>query len=585
MDERLRQNSLYALGAFALLILFVRAPAGAQTILRLSADRIAFYYDRFLLEADGHVRITSSDGTTMTGDAFSMDLKLNRFLISSHVHLHSKAGDLSGAAVSDFLDFNRVYFIPIISEPDRWTYLDGNFSQPLKGREMPGDTFEFPAVGNARPDMVSRIATISPRSYVRFAHPTAYIFGAAAPLPSFYVNFGSNQDLSQNSLSGAGYDATWNVTGNDNSITAVHLREDPANHIYASLEQHLAGSHEYAVFSINPATKDQRFFNLVTGDRLGNTLQVNTFSQLFTNQEWLRQPSAASALNYITATQAFRQSYLSSQTTFVNYNLIGPKADAILIHPTASQLTWTTFNHQISHLPLYAQLRYGFGFNHDANGLQSYGGVSYTTIWNHLVGATLYTPSFKFGDRDDSYKTFFFNASFDKQRQWFSVPHHIETATTALSVSRTFSRDLSAYASYNIANTGDYYLSGGYQPYVPIIGGSPVTSFASFRGVATLRTVTLQTTYSASPNLLAIVALHQHRDFPVPYPGLFPLPPTNNLGQYTYATYLGQPPYDVSGEVRARVADHFTIDLQRSYYFNFGTQRWSPQFIVQVSPQ
>ncbi len=553
--------------------------------MRLSADRIAFYYDRFALEADGNVRLESSDGTVVTGDAFSMDLKLNRYLIASHVHLHARGGTLAGAAVSNYLDFNRVYFIPVVGEPDRWTYVDGNYLAPLKGREMPGDVFAFPQLGNARADIVARAATISPKSFVRFARPTAYLFGAGLPLPSFYVNFGSNQDLAQNSLSGASYDATWNVTGNNNSITAVHLRDDPVNHVYASLEQHLAGSHEYAVFSINPATKQNRFFNLFTGDRIGSRFNLTTFSQLFTTQRGFSEPTAASAFNVITATQAFRQSYLTSQTSFVNYDLLGPQAPVSKSHPVSSQLVASTFNHQIARLPLYEQIRYGIGFNHDAYPLQQYGGVNYTTIWNHLAGFTFYTPSVKFGDRDNGYRTMFFNASFDKQRQWFSVPHHVDTATTALSVSRTFSRDISAYSSYTITNTGDYYIHSGYQPYVPVINGSPVQSFASFRGVATQRTLALSTTYSATPNLLATIVFRQHRDFPFPSPGLFAPPPTNVLGQYIYTTYLGQPPYDVTGEVRARFAEHFTIDIQRSYYFNFGTQRWSPQFIVQVSPQ
>lgn len=581
----MRQNSFHILGALVLLTVLTTAAADAQNIIRLSADRIAFYYDRFLVEADGNVRLTTSDGMTVTGDAFSMDLKLNRYLISSHVHLRSRSGELSGAAIANFLDFNRIYFIPVIDEPDRWTYLDADLNHPVKGREMPGDTFEFPQLGDAQPDLIARSAAIIPKSFVRFAHATAYLFGVGVPLPSFYVNFGLNQNLAQNSLSGASFDATWNATGNNNSISAVHLREDPVNHLYASLEEHLAGSHEYAVFSINPATTRDRFWNLFTGDRIGKRFGLTTFSQLFTSQSGLSQPTQASLVNSIDATLAFPQSYLTSQTTLVNYNLIGTQSSAQPDHPTASQLTASTFSHQVAHLPIFEQLRYGIGFNHDAYGLQQYGGVNYTTIWNHLAGFSLYTPSFKFGNRENGYKTFYFNAAFDKQRQWFSVPHRIDTTTTNLSVSRTFSRAFSGFTSYNISNTGDYYNQGGYQPFVPVINGLPIYSFASFRGVATLRTTTLQVAYSANPNFLATVALRQHRDFPVPAPGLFSSPPTNVLGQYLYSSFLGQPPYDISGEVRALVGAHFMVDVQRSYYFNFGTQRWSPQFVIQVSPQ
>ena len=38
---------------------------------------------------------------TISGDAFSMDLRLNRFVIASHVHLRSHAGNIDGAAIAD----------------------------------------------------------------------------------------------------------------------------------------------------------------------------------------------------------------------------------------------------------------------------------------------------------------------------------------------------------------------------------------------------------------------------------------------------------------------------------------------------
>src|SRR6202030_1218435 len=263
---------------------------------------------------------------------------------------------------------------------------------------------------------------------------------------------GPNQDLAQNSLSGASFDTTWNAIGNNNSITALHFRYDSVNRTYLSVEQHFAGAHEYAVVSLNPATKSQKFWNLVTGDRLGKTFQINTFTQLYTDQSGLSSPYASAQATHITHTRALPQSYLQAYTTFVNYNMVGPQAPAEPNHPDSVQLSFSTFAHRVSHLPLYEQIRYGFGFNHDAYGLQSFGGYNYTTIWNHLAGMTFYTPSLKLlGDRDNTYKTYFLNATFDKQRQWFTVPHYIDSATTTVSVSRTFSRPFSAYTSYSVA--------------------------------------------------------------------------------------------------------------------------------------
>ena len=119
-------------------------PAPPSTVLRLRADHIEFYYDRYLIEADGHVQVQTSNGMTISGDTFSMDLRLNRFLVASHLHLRSRGGNLDGAAIADLLDFNRIYFVPVISKPDRWTYENSDFTHPLKGRQMPGDVFYFP---------------------------------------------------------------------------------------------------------------------------------------------------------------------------------------------------------------------------------------------------------------------------------------------------------------------------------------------------------------------------------------------------------------------------------------------------------
>jgi hypothetical protein len=563
-------------------------------LVRLRADHITFYYDRYLVEADGHVRVQTSSGETITGDTFSMDLKLDRFLVASHVHLTSPGGNVDGAAIAYFLSFRRVYLVPVISKPDRWTYLDGDYLHPLRGRQMPGDVFYFPDLSHEDVSLTAHSAVISSTQYVRFGDATMYVTpGVSIPLPSFYVYFGLNRNLAQNSLSGASYDATWNVTGNANAITAAHVRWDNANDLYASFEQHYVSDNAYAVLSDNPATKRIHFWNLVGGDNIGSHFQINVFSQLEEDQTFFEEPASASLVNYVSATQAFRQSSLNAFATLVNYNLTN---EPLFDHTSALQLTWSTFNHRIGKTPFYEAVRYGFGFNHDPynigyppyypnEGLQLYNGVPYFTIWNHLVGYTFYLPGFKFGDRDNVYRTYYFNATTDTQRQWMSLPHHINTTTTTLSLSRTFSRFVNSYVSFNVQNTSDIYNEGGYAvPEAPNdIDGQPDLNLLAFRGAATLRTGTLSTTYSASPNLVTIITYAHHHDFPLAVPGVFSPPPLNNLGQYLYTSWLGEPPDQLTAEVRARLLPHLVVDVQRTDYFNFGTLKWSPQFIVQFS--
>jgi hypothetical protein len=620
-----------SLSAALALLTFVLACASAQanTLVRLSADHIAFYYDRFLIEADGNVRIQTSDGFSASGDAFSMDLKLNRFLVAGHVTLSTGSQHVSGAAISDFLDFNRIYFVPVTSAPDRWTFLNGDLEHPVKGRIMPGDSFYFPDV-TQRPSVTATSAVIGTKNFARFSGATTFLAGAPVPLGSFVVNFSPNQYFAQNSLTGANFDATWNFWGNNNSLSALHLRYDTQNHAYVAFEQHFVGEHEYAIFSGNPLTKSSRFFNLLLYEKLGEAFQVQTFSQFFIDQGIFFQapPYAVTHTTYVNMTAALPHSYLQLNSNFTNYNLLGPGsfntaeqpnknpvAAGNLSHPSQVQLTTTSFQNRVGKLPLFEQIYAGYGFNHDSvgqqygllappvPGLQAFGGfcvfakgappvacpTTYTTIWNTVAGFTLFIPSLKIGDRENPYKAFYLNASFNKQRQWNSLPHYIDNTTTTFSLSRQFSRQVNSYLSYQIANTGDYYREGGYPPCVlqpnPQLPLFCPPSLIAFRGVSTLRTLALGTNFVPNPDFNASLVIRHHTDFPIPVPNLFPLPATNALGQPLYNNYLGQPPNDITADVRARIAPHLILDVQRTYYPNFGNVRWSPYFIVQVLSQ
>jgi hypothetical protein len=615
----MRRLSLSAI-FLPLIFALVCAAGQAATLVRMHADHIAFYYDRFLIEADGHVRIQTSDGFSVTGDSFSMDLKLNRFLIAGHVTLKTATDTVSGAAVSDFLDFNRLYFVPVTSEPDRWTFLNDDLAHPVKGRIMPGDVFFFPDV-TGNPSLTASSATISERTYVHFGGAVANLGGAPVPLGSYVVNFAPNQYFAQNSLSGANFDATINVAGSNNALTAVHIRYDATNFgPYLALEQHLVGKHEYAVFSINPVTKAKKFMNLQLYDLLGTRFQVQTFTQYYSDQSYFGKLKSAAQTTYVTANYAFPHSYVSAVGNLTNYSLLGPGAYSVPSnspnvgaenHPTQLQFTWTSFNNRIGKLPLYEQTYFGYGFNHDSlgnyygvpgtkadpAGLQSYGGYTYYTIYNTLIGYTLSTPSLKFGNLDNAYNTYYLNASLNAQRQWYTVPHHVNTATTTVSLSRQFTRPFGMYLAYQIQNTSDIYEHGGYQPFIPSSASNvncaalPTppdcdAAYAGFLGASTLHTLNFELNYLPIPDFNISLLARKHTDFPAPFPNgdVFQAPLVNPIGQPINYTYLGQPPYDVTPDVRFRLLPHMLLDIQRTYYFNYDNKKWG-SFIIQVLPQ
>lgn len=607
-----------------------RAENPPITLLYLNAKSINFYYDRFLLEADGNVRVRTSDGFTVTGDSFTMDLKLNRFMIAGHVTLHDPSGTVSGAAISDFLDFKRIYFVPVTTEPDRWTFLNGDLAHPAKGRVMPGDAFYFPPI-TTQPDMSGTGAIIGTKTYVRFVGAVAYIAGVGIPLGSNVVSFSSNQYFAQNTLSGATADVTWQVAGSPNALTALHLRYDPTYKLYGSIEQHFVGDHDYAILSVNPATRAEKWWNAMLYEKLGSRFQIQSFTQLYTQQNYLQLPRAAQQTTWINATYAFPHSYVTATSQLVNYNILGPGSLEVpralggnLSHPTFLQVTANSFQNRIANLPLFESIFEGYGFAHDTvgaqqylngfsqypsippvqvPGLQSYGALcpyqpptkhdlkyycpTYTTIYNTVLGFNLFTPSLKLNHPDSPYQEYYFNASFTKQRQWNSLPHYIDNTNTSLTISRQFSRSVHTYLGYQIQNIGDHYINGGYEQCVGPGTTYCPNSFTSFRGVATLHTTSLGFNVVPAPDFNFSLLVRHHQDFPIPVPGLFAFPQNNILGQPLYSWWLGEPPYDATAELRFKILPHTLADISRTLYWYgnpYRAQYWQQNFVIQLLP-
>ncbi len=94
-------------------------------------------------------------------------------------------------------------FCRSMSEPDRWTFLDEDYSKPVPGREMPGDAFAFPDTGGDHAFVIAKQAKIIPKTGVSFKPARIYTFGAYTPTPEYYANFSPNPYFAENSLAGA----------------------------------------------------------------------------------------------------------------------------------------------------------------------------------------------------------------------------------------------------------------------------------------------------------------------------------------------------------------------------------------------
>ncbi|MGH7707410.1 MAG: hypothetical protein ACREM8_04625 [Vulcanimicrobiaceae bacterium] len=561
-----------------------RALAGDAFALR--ANQITFYSDRYLLVGRGDVELQRPDGTRLRGDYFAMNLRLNRYVLAGNVVAQTPAGELKGAAFSEYLDQHRIYFIPVTSEPDRWTFLGDDFAHPLRGREMPGDAFDLPGNDLGAAYVKSNKALIVPHQSVRFTPAQLSVQGVFVPLPDYFYLFSENPNFAENSLSGAEFDGPFPFAGGEHSLSTAHLRYDQFNGLYLAFEQHWVSNHSYIVTSINPLTRPQKQYNLIGFDRLSPVLQVHGFVQESTFQHGFSQPLTAGGVANLQLTLGLRHSFLQLTGDQFYESLLAdpapinglkyygdPSHNFVPDHPSDAFLTWTGVDHRLGYIPLYFRVRSGYGFAH--NGItpeQRIGASSIPTIFEHFAGITLYSPSFRI-NRDKHHRDTFLNFVFDKQRTWFSLPHFIDAQTSTASISKQFSPKFSAFVDYSISNIGDFW--GAQQSLVyPQLAAAPVSplngqsypDYLGFHGFATTRSLVEGITFAPSPNLSGSIQMRENHDFPVPIP------------EPTSRPQIGVAPLQATADVRIRLNNNLLIDLSRSYYFGFGSQYFSPQF-------
>lgn len=565
----------------------------------LRADRIEYDGDRFFLTARGNVRLRITGGYTATARFFSMDVKANRYLLAGHVQVTAPNLSLEGAALANFLDLGRIYFLPSAATPDRVTFLSEDFTHPIAGREMPGDAFALPEHLASHPLLEGREVVVTPHGSLRFAKAMLNTGPLTVPVPDYVLNLAANPNLSENSLAGASFDAAYPFAGSPNATSAFHLRAGGGNGVFGAVEQRLAWRKAYLVGSVSPLNHSLKQYNLLGSTSLTPTLQLQGFSQTQAFQHGFAMPLNASEYLNLRLTQALKRSYLQSTIDQYYQSLLadpegrGPcpggecYGDGTHVfvpnHPVDMQLAWLGFEEKVPKLPLKYRLRSGYNYDHDLYGILppgdlAPGTVSYTqilprnggligvgvpTVTYSFLGATLYLPSYRLA-RDRNGNDLTFNASVDGQRKWYSLPHQVNTVTSTFSLSKTYGTKLSTYASYNIAHTGDQYGDLQRAVYPVPSSGSPVLGSAdwpTFDGFSTLRTLSQAVIFTPNPNFNAGLTFAETNDFPRTVPGVF-----------------GPAPFSVTGETRVRLRRHLLIDLTRTYYYNYGNEHFNPGY-------
>jgi hypothetical protein len=561
------------------------AAESSNASIDVTAKNVDFFYNRFIVTADGDVRVRLSDGTTVRGQTFTMDLKLNRYLIAGDVHVDGPGIHEAGAAFAGYPDLNRTYFLPG-GTPERYTYFGGDWTDPHAGREQPGDAYNFPDLTAERPYIYATAVRIVPKTNALFTFPHIYTAGVYTPLPRYMVTFSANPHYFENGFAGARADIALPFNGSEHSLTALHLRNDQFNGTYLALDQHFVWEHDYIVAAIDPLTQEQRQYNLIAYKRFSPKLETRLFLQESAGQAGIiNRPDNAAAFGEIDVNAGLRHSGLSYiQDNYWQYLLgFNPGSNDTVAtgnydprwreHPMNQQLVWTGFENRVTKAtPLLFRLRSSIGLAHDIYGEGGYPNLlpAPPTTSFHALGATVYTPPIKLG-------AFGISAQYDRQKMWFNVPHQVDQTDSRVTLSRQLAQQhLNTYVSYEIRNTADYWGAQQLAAY-PVgtvgCGNTCVTEFGTFsgqdafRGLATLHALTAAAVYSPSQYFVLNLQMTHNRDFPVPVPGIY-----------------GQAPYVFTGDVRVRISRQVLLDLTRQYFFNFAGQRWAPQFSIQFSP-
>ncbi|MBD5656662.1 MAG: hypothetical protein IAI50_16000 [Candidatus Eremiobacteraeota bacterium] len=492
--------------------------------------------------------------------------------------------------------------MPILSEPDRWTFASGDYTHPLLGREMPGDTFYLPDLAGERAFLYAKKATVDPNESIRFDAPKINFGLTFLTFPSYYMNFSQNPNFAQNALQGAYIDGPLDFAGGEHALATAHIRYDSVNHVYLSYEQHQVSENHYIVFSVNPLTQPFKQYNLIAYDRVTPGIQVQLNLQESAYQSGFSQPLSAVAYGTFQVTGSLPHSYLQLMTHSYYDSLLAPPAvidglqyygnpthNFVPYHPDDLTLSWIGYRHRINDLPFSFQLRSSVGFAHDGLlPLQTLGGANIYSLYDKSFGANLETTNVTLvKDRGGRHRDVYLTGSFDKQREYFSLPHHIDQTTTSLSITKFIvPQRFAALVSYTNQNISDFYgplQSIAYPPttiatpYISPLTGLPVPGY-NFQGFATTRSLIGQLVFTPNPDFTVNFSMRSNHDYPKPIAGL-----VLGVGDTLVFNNYGFAPYQANLDVRFRVNRLLILDIGRSYFFNFGGyERWSPQFSFQV---
>jgi hypothetical protein len=351
-------RSLIVVFAFLACIAANSLPASATETYRLSANRVAFYTNTFILQGRGNVQVDIGSERHISADFFSMDVRENRFVVAGNVHLFGPDVDESFAAFSVDLVAKRAYAIVTNGSLEHLSFNDNDFVHALRDTQAPPGTFDLPLIAYPASKLGHKIV-IGARNYIRYGSCVTQFIGGAGvyiPIPSCYVNVADDPALAQSALAAANAGGKIDLTGSANAVSGLFLIYDRVNGFYTALQENVASSKAWAVFALTASGHPglSVIGALTPSDAFG--VRVSTELQSLA-------PTATSALtgfrySDVRVSQAAGPGYAELFASTAADN--GAGSQFFPSRPSSAQFDFATPNEPIGDLA-FGTIRFGYG--------------------------------------------------------------------------------------------------------------------------------------------------------------------------------------------------------------------------------
>jgi len=482
----------------------------------VNAQHVSFYAGHLVLDARGNAELT--DGfVRVQADHIIVDLRANRYVAAGDVTVTGadmRHGDALGV---DLATHSGVLLSAAAQNAKQ--YLSGSSVGPAISTALPQEPLALPDIGFEQPYATAKRAVAHLNADVRLAGARIIVPGGeSVPLPSYVFTFSSDPGYAITNLNTGNEDVPIYFGSTPNSIQGIHFSYNPQIKVAIGLDDHIVfGNRAYDLLSFGPLIGPNKIFNFTWQHHI--------------NEHASQTLNSSTAFNFGTVNNYdLRDSIHRSFLDFSAVQFPGSHS---------ARLTWQSFDQIIGAPPsgkFYFHLSSEYGYSHVSQNF-SFAPFSSTdvlpnTVFHKGLGSFLGTQPFNLGPRST------ISASADIRGESDTLPHRQLLQSYSARLDHRWNRIFETTLADSETPIYDIY---------PSVQTAYHTRFSS---------QTLQLSYDhGDPFALRVGINHASARSENPFPP-FVLP------------------WFLTADVRFRVNQSLSIDLNRSYFFGYGGQRF-----------